>query len=207
MGLSIFGKRGATATATGAENEARIGPLSELIVAQGLPELYIPNIEGNVWYAPAASVAMTDSAIDTSPPLNVYNPEGSGVNLVMVVLNAAYRSGTFAAGSLNACTARQTTAPSGGTAITPVAGKAGNTGVKASAGTGQTVATLTDCGPIAQVGAFAGGSGVAIQPCDIDLKGRFVIPPGYVFAIAAKLGTGTSPVADLVLGWVEVPVV
>jgi hypothetical protein len=146
------------------------------------------------------------TALGTTPPLTLYNPPNSGVNLAILKVSAGYVSGTLGAGSIVYATCAQTTTPSTGTALTPICTKLGGIVGQGKAFTGSTISTT----PTLIRAAFNIGPMLATsvyQPslaADV-IDGAFIVPPGQCFAVQGVATAGTSPLMIFAIAWEEIP--
>jgi hypothetical protein len=86
---------------------------------------------GNVFTAVTGVAGVAPGTVlSTTPPFTLSNPLGSGVNLVVLVAEFLYISGTIGAGTVyyGVNNAPGQAAPTGGTALTPINNIVGNTG-------------------------------------------------------------------------------
>ena len=135
------------------------------------------------------------TVLSTTPPLTLYNPLNSGVNLSIISASDGYISGQLGNGTLvyavNTNTAQA--APTGGTAITPICTLIGSGSLpKAKAYTGATVAAiptiLRDCNIL---GTVNNDANIFVPLRDI-VDGSIVIMPGASLSLQAISTAGTS---------------
>jgi hypothetical protein len=149
---------------------------------------------------PAAGVA-PGTVFSTTPPLTLWNPADSKVNLVLVAALAHYVSGTLGAGYLAYGSQVQATAPTGGTPLSEPANVVG----QANAAIGQAFS-----------GSTVAGTPVMIRPSSLQLlaaspfvnpkemlEGEIVVLPGQALVLQGIAGAGTSPLVVLAFEWVE----
>jgi hypothetical protein len=142
----------------------------------------------------------------TTPPLTLYNPVGSVVNLRLVQATIAISTNPAAtAWYALAANAVNATAPAS-TTLAQVFNNA-NPGITAApVGQCYAIATLA-AAPVAfhYFPSVTWGSAVGISPCDIhtDFKGLWSIPPGVAISFQSKLGVALGVCS---ITWEEVPV-
>lgn len=167
-----------------------------------------PSSRGNVMTASNAAAGVAPgTALSTTPPLAIWNPVGSGVNLHIHSVSVGYVSGTLGPGSIvYGYVPSQGTVPTTGTEITPVCNKLGAPRGIARAFTGSTVnATPLLLKPAFIMGAFVGGANNCPAPAVDIIDGAICVQPGSVFVIQGVAGAGTSPLVILSATWEEVP--
>jgi hypothetical protein len=156
---------------------------------------------GNIYsIANATAGVAAGTAFSTTPPIMVWNPPNSGVNLVIREVGSAYRSGTLGAGVLGyGINASQQTAPSSGTALTAVqlnGSKASNAiGQGFTGSTISAAATIVKLGPssVATLATAASAAvGVYLPPSKDTIEGGIIVPPGAVFTVEAYTAAGAS---------------
>lgn len=151
----------------------------------------------------AAGVA-PGTALSTTPPFTLYNPQNSGKILVPTSVRVGYLSGTLGAGTIFYCGTQQTATPSGGTALTAV-----RTDFSAASGAGKAFqgSTLQNTPVAIAPGAYMGpalATTVQFPALTKDyLDGAIVVPPGNVFTIQMIGGAGTAPLVFFGVKWAE----
>lgn len=216
----IVGQVGAppvTSFPDGSQPNALMGKSAEIIFSELHGKYYTQTVRGNVFHGstPIAGVAIPISS-STSPTPVLWNPSGSGVNVILLNYTAAYTGGTGVVGAFayyvvtGAGNTIATGAPfSAFAATTPTNGLvgAGNTSKVKFSATG--TCTLTTAGVLLKpfgVGQSAVASaGTSIWgPFREDFDGSIVIPPGvaiYPAATAASVDTFAQS-----LSWEEAPI-
>jgi hypothetical protein len=158
-----------------------------------------------------ASVAVTGisagTAFSTTPPLALWNPVGSNVNLSVLRTAVAYLSGTLGYGIISYGTVIQATVPTSGTEITPKNALIGVSRGKGRVFTGSTQTAATVLYAPFSFGVEAAATALGITKCQDDVDGLIEIPPGYIFVMEATAGAGTSDLVDLGIMWEEIPTV
>ena len=156
---------------------------------------------------PAAGVA-PGTALSTTPPWTLYNPQGSGIACALLGVSLGYISGTLGKGALvlggnpSVTQAAQT----GGTALTPQCTYLGYTGTMAQAFQGATLAAApTLLRPLFTLEALVGAGDTALQLTEW-LNGTWLLLPGCSLSLQAIAAAGTSPLVLLSGWWEEVAI-
>ena len=155
---------------------------------------------------PAAGVA-PGTALSTTPPLTLYNPQNSGVGLGLIRAAMGYVSGTLGKGTLvlGANPSLMQAAPSGGTQLTPQCSYMGFTTGRALAYQGATLAqapTLVE--PLFIFGAWV-GSADDLHSLERKWEGTNLLAPGTSVSLQGVAAAGSSPLVLLFLEWEELP--
>lgn len=210
--MALFhGKVGLQRLRDGAEAVLRLSPRGALIVSQGGSTFQEAVRNGNCYVCETA-VAGVDhgQSVATTHAFSLYNPVGSGVNLVVWRAAMGYVSGTIGAGLVNYVgpTAGNTTAVSG-TAIVPVnclLNKAG-----AGSALPKTTATVPANPLILRpfCGLGASLASTAVQPWVItdNVDGEFVVAPGGYLSLQGIAASGTTPRVLFSMTYEEVPII
>lgn len=187
---------------------------SALVTANAHPWFCEGVRQGNVYALSTAAAGVTIAAANVfsasaaQPLVGVFNPPGSGVNVIVCRAKHTWNSGTAAAGGLVwgvAPSPAAVTAASGTNPTNVLTGQASGSAVR-----GYVNAALTGVTGMAIVGYAGGPSTGALaansnQSFDDLTDGLIWIPPGAaggLFAAAA----GTSPIVNASMWWEEVPV-
>lgn len=159
--------------------------------------------------------AQTDSsgvapgtAIGTSAPFALYNPAGSGVNLVLLDLSMGYHSGTLGAGYVSICANTNVLAAAvTGTAITAVNALlgSGNTAVGQAFDAATLPAAPTVIGAFCSLTALLASTAVAPYTVYQEVAGSIIVGPGATVSLEADAAAGTSPLVVFGATWEEVP--
>lgn len=196
------------------------GRQGDAIVSQLHGKYYTQNQRGNVYYAGTAvgGLAFTIFSNATSVALLLWNPSGSGKNLVPIKVNvgpttqgATAASGWGYAWINNAGSGVGTAAVvSSFTAITAtrgsaICGPAGQGNSVALAGSGATFTTALLWGRAATFGTSTGAVTTQLSTMlTEDFDGMTVIPPGTIFAVTSAILSGITATAAIM--WEEVPI-
>jgi hypothetical protein len=192
----------------GAPGPMRGDGTAALVITQAHGNYAEPSIQGALMTACNAVAGVAPgTALSTTPPMCVWNPPSSGVNLSILKTAIGYISGTLGAGTIvYATVTNQTTIPTTGTEIVPQNEKIGFPRGMGRSFSGSTlVGTPAVLRPAYSFGAFLATT--ALAPIDlIDVvDGSIVIPPGCVFVVQAIAAAGTSPLMLLAVTWEEIP--
>ncbi len=165
---------------------------------------------GNVFSAgTAASGVAPGTSIGTTAAFSLYNPLGSGVNLVVVRTTVGYVSGTLGAGVIHyVANINPAAAATTGTAITPVNCYIG-VGINTSQARPLTTATLpaspTIVRPFCSLQASLASTAVGPWQVMEDVRGEFVIAPGCTLSLECTTAAGSSPLLVFGMTWEEFP--
>lgn len=154
-----------------------------------------------------ASGVAPGTALSTTPPFTLYNPQGSGVYLAVVKILLGYISGTLGKGSLVLAgnPSLSQAAPTGGTALTVQNALLGYTAGKGLAYQGATLAaTPTLLLPVFTLGAWVGSADTVLL-LESLLNGSVVLAPGTSLSLQGIAAAGSSPLVLLGMLWEEVP--
>lgn len=148
------------------------------------------------------------TVLSTTPPFILYNPPNSGVELVIWRARIGYVSGTLGGGTIVYASGVQTSAPSGGTGLTPKNAKIGSgKATAATANQGGTITAPTILAPAFTLGAFTAATAAVNPPLIDEVAGEFTVSPGNVFCMQGVAASGTSPLVIFGVTWEEVPLI
>jgi hypothetical protein len=189
------------------------GTFGELLVSELSPQYYTLLKAGKVFALPvlgANPTAFTGGAAGT-PLLGLYNPAGSGFDLVILQVRTTVRTtGTVAAAGFgfNFYAVNQ-----GGVAVTGAQTQARNMYSQAASGAvGYGMANVANTAALAStliapslsIGNVAAGAALNVGVFVDDIKGAIVVSPGIYLAYGATLGL-TAGLIDASLIWAEIP--
>jgi hypothetical protein len=205
------GSQGQTGKAVGQNLTAGFGEFSDVMVTELMPRYYQNTYRGQKFFVGLASAAPTAfvGAAGGTPLLSIYNPIGSGKNLVLVSLSLANRVTPTGAGTTSFCLWGGQTAPVTGTLVNPtnmlnqqavgsVAKSVNNT-----ATTGSTALAVIKALGFQYWATAAGAFGTGIL--HYDSAGEVIIAPGCMLAFGATVVL-TSATYDCSMIWDEIPV-
>jgi hypothetical protein len=167
-------------------------------------------LAGRAYSATSSSVA-PGTSFGTTPPFALYNPIGSGVNLVIWKVSIGYVSGTLGAGyiGLSANTNTAAAAPTGGTVVSITHNFLGNVMGFAPKGQPQTGCTLpvapTVLRPLWTINAMLATTATQPEVEDIDIGGEYVVAPGATISFGALAAAGSTPLLQFGFSWAEIP--
>jgi hypothetical protein len=165
---------------------------------------------GNVYSAQTAATGVAPgTALGTTAAFCLYNPAGSGKNLVVQKLGLGLISGTLGAGVVHITGFAAGDAVPTGTSITPRNRCIGAS--NSSIATALTTATVTTTAA-KMIGILCSLSQLVIattatNPFDVekDIDGEIVILPGYGICLHATAAAGSTPLVVFSATWEEEP--
>jgi hypothetical protein len=220
--MQIQGIVGAPANSlsAGSTPSARMGQLGDLIVSELHGRYYEQNKQGNLYSVGMTSTALSANTVTltatTTPIIGVWNPTGSGKNLVILkskcLITAAGNSAVAPGGFVWATSVgngaisngltpmnRSTLQSSGSVAkgfniTTALTGLTNNLTIQMSSAFGTLIAAQG-----ATASPIISGDGVE------EFDGGLIVPPGGVLALLNTVSTTTVNVASALM-WEEVPI-
>lgn len=177
---------------------------SGALIASGGGELSKNTIEGNEYFAFCVSQNVALYTATAGVGLIVYNPLGSGVNLVWHLWSATVWATSATMTGMVLAINSQPTAPTGLTAAT-LTGKTlltGSTGLVAGSALAYSIATII--APVYVWPLFHNTVAIAITGAEVisgDLKGAFASAPGTCTVMGALGAAGVT--VDLGITWEE----
>lgn len=198
---------------TGSPNLAQL-PLGEIAVSEVLPRYAALAWSGQVFsvsVAAAAAITAYVGAAGGTPQIAVFNPSGSGKNLVILAANygsivAASAAGTVTWGLYWGPTAAITQA----TLSPPVNALTGlATGSVAKGFSAVALTTSTALTNVMPIGSYywatAAGAALVTQASPVEIPGYIIVPPGSMAAIGGSSAlTSATWISNLT--WAEIPV-
>lgn len=148
------------------------------------------------------------TSIGTTAALVLYNPQNSGVRIVIRKVWMAYVSGTLGSGVMYHCVNPTTTqtAPSGGNALTIKPALAGNNDSHvAICLKGATVVAPNPIAAFCGLSPILASSVEPLVPCNDDLEDGVQLLPGTSYQLQAVAAAGTSPLISPSVFWEEAP--
>lgn len=219
----MYGAVGAPSTTSAADSSnlpILQGKQSEMIVSELHGKYYTQTYRSNVFWASAAATGIITTIFSntTYVGLLLWNPQGSGKNLVPIralqgrILAATTVCSFGHSYLINAGAGVGTAAPvTAFTAITATRGSANNPGLTgqgssvALVGGGATFTTALGWGRANGLAVGTETTAIVEQPFVEDFDGHLVIPPGTLMAVfAATAAQGGTWVPSIV--WEETPV-
>jgi hypothetical protein len=202
------GRTGPSTASDGGTAANRLGKRGESIIAQGVGSRYESASRGEIFIASTAVAGVAPgTALSTTPPLALHNPEGSGVLLSILDVYVSYVSGTLGAGSIVHARTPQTTVPTGGTDLTILGAKLGDTAGKATAGQGHTVSATPTLlrGSGITLGASLATTAALPVLMHENVDGGIVVPENNAYIIEGVAAAGSTPLVIISVVFQEIP--
>jgi hypothetical protein len=200
---------GIPAAAPSANPSVSSGRNGEVITADLHGKKYTAAYNGKLYIASTSVAGVAPgTALSTTPPMCLWNPPGSGVNLEIHRAWLGYVSGTLGAGSIVWAWGPQNTNPSTGTALVPVGSPVGNLATGAGkAFQGSTVAqTPVIVRPAWTLGAFLATTAGINPPLVDEVDGELVLAPGNFLCLQGVTAAGSTPLCLFGLTWAEIQI-
>lgn len=210
MALELQGKVGPQVAADAAYTTIRTGRAGEVVVQDAHARHYEAVKRGNVFHAgTGAAGTAPGTVLSTTAAFTVYNPAGSGKDLVILSAQMGYLSGTIGAGlvvyAANNNPIAAAVAP--GTALIPMNALLGGAAGVGKAFTAATVpATPTILRPAWSLTAILASTAVGIYQCVDNVDGAIVVAPGCAISLEGIAAAGSTPLVLFGMTWEEVPV-
>lgn len=201
-------KTGIQNLGNGVVNTLRGDRTGATVVANTHWQFHESALNGKIMYASNAITWVAPwTTFSTTPPLILWNPPASGVNLSLTKVSVGYVSGTLGAGNIAiGAVASQVTVPTTGTEITPICSAIGFPRGAGRVFTGSTLAaTPTIVRPVFNMGAFVGTTAILPQDCDVLIDGSVIVTPWSAICLQGIAGAGTSPLVILAFTYEETP--
>jgi hypothetical protein len=208
--MLLSGNQGQTGKQTGQGLAASFGEYSEQLATELMPRYYQNTYRGQKYFVnltAGAATAFTGGAGGT-PLLSIYNPVGSGKNLVLVSVNIANRVAASAVGTVTFNIWGGPSAANTGTLVKPTNLLSLQTAGSVVAASSNAATTSTTAIPqILPVGTYywATAAGAILAPISFDVAGMIIVAPGNLLALGATAAL-TSATFDATLVWDEVSV-
>ncbi len=190
-------------------------PLGELGVSEVLPRYGALNWSGQIFsasLATAAAITAYSGAAGGTPAIAVWNPAGSGKNLIPLFANygsvvAASAAGTVAWGLYYGTTAAITGTASATYPVSQLSLTKSGSIATAYVNAALTSSTaLTNVVPLGSYyWATAAGAALVSPPVPAEFAGQIFIPPGSMMALGGSSAL-TSATWQAFLSWVETPI-
>ena len=211
---SIVGER---RSSSGVQADVRGGSLGELIVNDvGLGRYFEACRFNRIFhtFAKTVTVAATHNtpiaAATATPVVGIHNPIGNTRAAVIIRYNATTVSGTPAGGQFAFNALQTTTAPSTPSGSIFAGLLSAATSPQSSTMRAFNNTALTAMLPVAGNeimmlgGVSAIASGVQVNQNGEDIAGMIIVPPGFLLALMAGTGAGTTWVVNASLTWAEI---
>lgn len=210
---TIETKVGPIVAASGTSPTARSGNTGEVVVGDAHGRYYEATVRNNVFaltVSGGAATAFTGGAGGT-PFCSIYNPTGSGKNLVLLSASVASRVAASAAGTVAFNIWGGISAANTGTLTTPTnlatLVAAGSVARGSSNAATTSTTAISGNGPLYNVGSYywATAAAAVMAPLQADIAGQIICPPGCLVALGGTAAL-TSATYDVSLIWEEVPI-
>ena len=207
----LKGRVGLRRLKDGAMDFLRLSPGGGVVSIQGAASFQEAVRNGNCYVAETAATGVAPgTSVSTTHAFTLYNPVGSGVNLVVWRASVGYVSGTLGAGVIHYVgpTPGNATAVTFSAAITPVNLLLNN--ARSATGRPGTTATVPAnplvLRPFGSMGASLAST--AVQPWMLteNVDGEFVVTPGGYLSLHSTAAGGSTPLVVIGMSWEEVPV-
>jgi hypothetical protein len=215
--MEITGRAGEVRTSVGGEETFRQGRYAEMLVTELFGRYFYSALNNRFFHTFVRAVTITAThntpiaAATATPVVGIHNPIGSNKAAVITRIAFHSTSGTPAGGQVVVNALQTTTAPTtpGGNIFS------GNLGAAASP-QGSVMrpfnnVALTGMLPVVgnEITLVGGGQsaialGVATGVPGEDLGGQLIVPPGYLVAVMAGTGAGTTWIVNASMSWQEV---
>lgn len=202
--MEFEGRVGFVESSRGAKEVIRLGTTNEIMVSQANPTYYDLSVNGNLYTGsnPLGTPVTTQAGLSaTTPALTLYNPVGSGVNLVLIAtgigITSAPAANTVLVLAFNTQNAGAPTATTSANITSSIVGTSAQ-----PKGQVYRICTLP-AAPVAFriLGGVAGASANGVYQMIFYADGQVIIPPGV--SISVQSSTAVAIVASFT--WEEKP--
>jgi len=207
--MIVEGRTGLISAADGALNPLRIDKTGAMTIVSAHALYSEACLRGNMFVASTAVTGIAPgTALSSTPPLALLNPLNSGMDVVILKTSVGYVPGTLGAGNIvYAYYTPQATIPTGGTELSTVCTKIGQTKGAARAFQGSTIAgTPLIIRPAFNLGAFLATTAEGIRTCVDLLEGEIIVPPATIFVMQGVAAAGSTPLVMLSMVWEEMKI-
>lgn len=207
--MEIQGVVGTQTNSNGATRTFRMGAGGQQLANLGNGKYYELVREGVVFIGQTAVTGVAPgTAIGTTAAAALYNPVGSGKNIVLLQTTLGYVSGTLGAGVVSYCLNTNLVAAAvTGTAMAHRNAFAGSAATAAASAL--TTATLPAAPqPVRSFCSLqASLASTAVAPWQVmdDVDGALILKPGATVSLQATAATGSSPLVVYSFMWAELP--
>lgn len=207
--MQAEGRTGLISAGDGAVNPLRLDKTGAITIVSAHPLYSEASLRSNMFMVSTAVAGVAPgTALSTTPPMALWNPLNSGVDLVILKTAIGYVSGTLGAGNLvYAYYTPQATMPAGGAELVPVCTKIGQIRGVGRAFQGSTITgTPLILRPAFNMGAALATTALGIASCQDLVEGEIVVPPATAFVMQGVAAGGTSPLVLLSIVWEEMTI-
>jgi hypothetical protein len=207
------GKVGPVTVGDGSPKELRLGRTAEMMTADAHARYQEAVVRGNVYSLTVNAGAVTafTGGAGGTPLISIYNPVGSGKNLVLLCASVTARVAASAAGTVGFNIWGGVSAANTGTLTSPTNMFTLQTGGSVAKGSSNAATTSTTAisgnGPLLNIGWYYWATAAAATTATVayDIAGLIVCAPGNLVALGGTAAL-TSATYDASLIWEEVPV-
>lgn len=187
--------------------------LGELGVSEVLPRYGALTWSGLVYSVGQTAAAALTAVGTTTTGLTLWNPLGSGKNLMLIDVTGGVTPVTLATVGIQVMLGGglQTATPTFGSTLTPVNNLLGGGPSIAKAGTGSTTIAQNP-NPMRCIGSWestvlttSGGATATATTIKDEIAGLVIVPPGQVITLYG-IGTVADATVNAVFTWAELPV-
>lgn len=207
--MEAEGVAGPRVSGDGSLNALRQGREGDSVIQAGHARMQEGAVRLQIFSVSTAVAGVAPGTVlNTVPPFQIWNPPGSGKNIVILTASLGYVSGTIGAGFVAyAMAVNQPLAPTGATELVPSQNLLSLAKGVGRVFQGSTLAsTVSILRPGFFLGAVLASSVFPPSICKDDIAGEFVVPPGTVFAMQGVAAGGSSPLVTFGASWQEVPI-
>lgn len=210
---SIEGKVGPVVAADGSNPTMRLSKDASAVTVDGHAKYQEAIIRGNVYsltVSGGAATAFTGGAAG-APLISVYNPVGSGKNLVLLSASIVGRAAASAAGNVGFNIWGGVSAANTGTLTAPTnmytLQKSGSVALGSSNAVTTSTTAISANGPLLNLVNYywATAAGAIVNVGTFDIAGMIVVAPGNLVALGGTAAL-TSATYDVSLLWEEVAI-
>jgi hypothetical protein len=209
--MLLQGNQGQTGKQVGQNITAGVGETSDLLVTELQARYYEQNYRGNTFFLSVASAAGTAfvGAAGGTPLLGIYNPAGSGKNLVLKAATVALVAAASAAGQTQFRIYAGVSALPTGTLTSPVnANTLQPSGSVAKGIVNTAMTSSTAIQYVTTIGTYywaTAAGAIFSPPISWDCAGQIIVAPGNLLALGS-VTILTSMTNDASLFWDEVSI-
>jgi hypothetical protein len=209
--MLLQGNQGQVGKQVGQNLTVGLGETSDMLVTELNARYYEQNYRGNTYFLSVAAAAGTAfvGAAGGTPLLGIYNPAGSGKNLVLKAATIGLVAAASAAGQTQFRIYAGVSALPTGTLTVPINAntlQASGSVAKGIVNTAMTSSTAIQY--VTTIGTYywaTAAGAVFSAPITWDAAGQIIVAPGNLLALGA-VTIPTSMTNDASLFWDEVPV-
>lgn len=204
--LSFLGLVGSQSPAEGAQTQPRVDRLGCLVTNPAGNSAELAR-RGSVFHAMTAVTGVAPgTSIGTTAAAALYNPVGSGKDLVIIRATMGYVSGTLGIGRVD-WVSHARGAATGTAMVTQNAILGGAASVASPLTTATVITGGVAFRTFANLPPMLATSVLTPWNFVDEVDGAIVVAPGYAVSLQGTAGAGTSPLVVFGLTWAEIPVI